>query len=74
MIPSQTPEEELYYACRTFCDEFFHMMCIKFKFERAGQYYEPTYERNKIIDYEEERFRHAYKRLTEAINKVEEGD
>lgn len=70
----KSTEEELYYACMSFCESFFHFMCEENKdYNRKmfgyGLYDEDTCQR--IMEFERERVFSKFLRLKEVVLKMD---
>ncbi len=62
-------EEQLYYACSNFCKSFFYLLCEKEKIRR--EYHWSDYEKDRAMEFSNERLNDAYSNLFKAMEDFE---
>ena len=68
----KTNEEQLFYACTSFCNTFFHLKCEEGKLRTYAHLgYETPEERKKIMDFHRKHLRHDFERLKELVDKID---
>lgn len=67
MIP-KTLEDQLFYACTSYCDALNNYKCAK---EETMFHYNWTEtEKDRVMQFEKDRVKHAVQRLTDILEKI----
>lgn len=66
-------EEDLFYACMSFCNAFFHFVCEDNKCNGIKNVAFRDQETvDKIMEFEKERFWHNFNRLKDLVDEIDE--